>query len=83
MPIQRNRTLKKELENLHINFSNCDFSLNFASISAKFLGNVPHSDTKGSVSQNVDKGPTCFFMLCRNLRKSIFSLLFMFHIIKK
>ena len=72
MPIQRNRTLKKKLENLHINLSNSDFSLNFASISAKFLGNVPHSDTEGSVSQNVDKGPTCFFMLCRNLRKVFF-----------
>ena len=58
MLIERNRTLKKKLENLHINFSTSDFSLNIASISAKFLGNVPHFGTEGSVSQNFDIGPT-------------------------
>ena len=58
MLIEGNRTLKKKLENLHINFSNSDFTLNIASISAKFLGNVLHSITEGMVSQNFDIGLT-------------------------
>ena len=58
MLIERNRTLKNKLENLHINFSNSNFSLNIASISAKFLGNVPHSGTEGTMSQHFDIGPT-------------------------
>ena len=48
MLIGRNITLKAKLENVHSNFSNSDFSLNIASISAIFFGNVPHSSTEGS-----------------------------------
>ena len=58
MLIERNRTLKKKLENFHINFSNSDFSLDIALIAAKLLGYVPHCGTEGSMSQNFDIGST-------------------------
>ena len=53
--------LKTEFENIYINFSNGDFSLNIASIYARFLGHVLHSLPEGSVSQNIYLGPVCFF----------------------
>ena len=54
----RDGTLKTKLENI---------SLNICSIFAKFLENVFYSLPEESVSQNVDLGPSYFFMLCRNL----------------
>ena len=56
--------LKTTFEQYHINFSNSDFSLNIASIFAKFLGYVLHSPP--------DLGPGYFLMLCRNFRKIFF-----------
>ena len=53
--------LKTTFEQNHINFSNSDFSLNTASIFAKFLGYVLHAPPEGSMSQNFDLGPVFFF----------------------
>ena len=53
--------LKTTFEQYHINFSNSDFSLDIASISAKFVGYVLHSPPEGSVSQNFDLG-LCYFL---------------------
>ena len=64
--------LKTEFENIHINFSNSNFSVNNASIYTRFLGYVPNSLPEGSVSQNFYLGPGYFFMLCRNFRKRFF-----------
>ena len=64
--------LKTTFEQYHINFSNSDFSLDIASISAKFLGYVLHSPPERSVSQNFDLGLDYFFMLCRNFGKISF-----------
>ena len=64
--------LKTTFEQYHINFSNSDFSLDIASISAKFLGYVLHSPPEGSESQNFDLGLFYFFMLCRNFGKIFF-----------
>ena len=49
--------LKTEFENIHINFSNSDFSVNNASIYTRFLGYVPNSLPEGSMSQNFYLGP--------------------------
>ena len=54
---KKDRMLKTKFENFHINFLNSDFSVNIASICAKFLVYVPHSPPEGSVSQNFDLDP--------------------------
>ena len=61
--------LKLTFEQYHINFSNSDFSLDIASIFARFLGYVLHSPPEGSVTQNIDLGPGYNFMICRNFGK--------------
>ena len=64
--------LKTTFEQYHINFSNSDFSLDIASISAKFLGYVLHSPPERRKSQNFDLGLGYIFMLCRNFGKIFF-----------
>ena len=59
-------------------FLNSDSSLDIASISFKFTGNVLCDIPEGSVSQNFDLGPGYFLMLYGNFWKTIFSLLFTF-----
>ena len=51
------RMLKTIFEQYHINFSKSGFSLDIASIFAKFLGYVLHILPEGSMSQNFDLGP--------------------------
>ena len=63
-------------------FLNSNFSINTCSIPFKFLEYDVYSLLEGSMSQNFDLGPSYFFMLCRNLDFFVFSLLFMFYIIK-
>ena len=57
----RDGTLKKELDNFHIIFSNSHFSINICSISSKFLENFLQCLFEGSMSQNLDLGPDYFF----------------------
>ena len=49
--------LKTTFENTILIFSYSDFSLDIASIFAKFLGYVLHSPSEGILSQNFDLGP--------------------------
>ena len=51
------RSLKTTFEDFYYYFSKSNFSINIASICAKFLGYVPHSSPERSLSQNSDLGP--------------------------
>ena len=69
MPIIVTGLLSQNLRIFIVFFLNSDFSINICSISSRFLENVGYVLPEGRVSQNIDLGPSYYFMLCRNLEK--------------
>ena len=61
----RDMTLKTIFRNVHIKFSNSDFSVDNESNVTTSLGYVLWILLEGCVSQNFDLDPSYLFMLCR------------------
>ena len=78
----RDMTSKTTFQNFHVKFLNSDFSVDNALNVTKLLLYVLCSLFEGRVSQNLDLGPGCFLMLCRNFLKKNLSLFFTFYLIK-
>ena len=68
----RDMTLKTIFRNVHIKFSNSDFSVDNESNVTTSLGYVLWILLEGCMSQNFDLGPSYLFMLCRTFENIFF-----------